>query len=200
MSAFRPARSIWLLVIPTVLLTDCRRATEVDAPRPVVPPRDESHAAVMRRVAARRANELAWFHALPTCLLPPLGDTAGWQATYPGGVKLPARFVVDPAASRGFMHGGRVWRDGNRTYTQTSEHWAFASFQHDTLSYHCRVPTGEQIILFSLRESSKRYQASAWVVDTLPKTLFTTLHSATGPRDERLFVLRVLQTQPLPLR
>jgi hypothetical protein len=200
MNGLRPTRPIWALVIAAVPLMNCRRAAAVDPPGTVVESRDMSDAAVARRVAERRAHEVAWFQALPTCLLPPLGDTVGWRATYPGGVKLPPTFVVDPAASRGFMHGGRVWRNGSRTYTQTSEHWAFSSFQHDSLSYHCRVPLGEQTILFSLRESTTRYQASAWVVDTMPKTLFTTLHSATGPRSERLFVLHVLQTTPLPVR
>ena len=204
MSGFGSARSIWLVVIATALLATCRRATDVKVAPAVVPSPSESRAerraASGRRIAEARARELAWFQALPTCLLPPLGDTAGWRSTYPAGVKLPAAFVVDSAASAGFIHGGRVWRDGQRTYTQSSGHWGFSSFLSDTLSYHCRVHLGEHTLLFNVRESQNRYQASAWVVDTLPKTLFTTVHKATGPRAERLFVLRVLQTQPLAIR
>ena len=177
--------------------------TFVGPPPAVVPSpaeaRAERRAAAARRIADYRAYERAWFLGLPICLLPPLGDTSGWRATHPGGVKLPAAFVVDSAASAGFLHGGRVWRDGNRTYTQSSGHWGFSSFLPDTVSYHCRVQLEDHTILFNLRESRNRYHASAWVVDTLPKT-WTTLHKATGPRDERLFVLRVLQTQPFSIR
>jgi hypothetical protein len=204
MSGLRPARSIWPVVIATALLATCRRATDVNVPPVVVPSpaesRAERRAAAGRRIAESRARERAWFLGLPTCLLPPLGDTTGWRPTYPGGVKLPATFAVDSAASVGFLHGGHVWRDGERTYTQSSGHWGYSSFLPDTVSFHCRIQFGNDTILFNVRESSNRYQASAWVVDTMPKTLFTTLHKATGPRSERLFVLRVLQTRPLPIR
>lgn len=204
MSGLGLARSIWPVVITTALLATCRRATDVDVPPAVVPPpaesRAERRAAAARRIAEYRAHEQAWFLALPTCLLPPLGDTTGWRTTYEGGVKLPGAFVIDSAASRRFIHGGLVWRDGKRTYEQASGHWGFSSFLPDTLSHHCRVRLGEHTILFNVRESKNRYQASAWLVDTLPHPLFTTLHSATGPRSEPLFVLRVLQTQPFAIR
>ena len=204
MSGLRRARSIWPVLIATAVLGTCRRAPDVNvAPAVVASPAESSaerRAAAARRIAEYRAHERAWFLELPTCLLPSLGDTAGWRATYDGGVKLPAAFVVDSAASAGFIHGGRVWRDGERTYTQSSGHWGFSSFLPDTVSYHCRVQLAEHTLLFNVREWRTRYEASAWVVDTLPKTLFTTLHKATGPRAERLFVLRVLQTQPLAIR
>jgi hypothetical protein len=182
MSRFRLIGSIAAVVSALLLSNACRRDTHVEEAR--------------RRLAEIRAHDLAWFLALPVCSLPPIGDTAGWRPTHARGVSIPAGFAIDSTGSRGFMHGGWVWRDQDRSYTQAFGHWGFSSFQHDTVSHQCRVPVGPHTVLFTVRDSADRYDASAWVVDTMA-TFYTILHQATGPRRERLFLLRVLQTRPL---
>jgi hypothetical protein len=164
-----------------IWLSACRRESDVDVAR--------------RQLAEASAYHRAWFLALPPCSLPPVGDTAGWQATHPEGVRIPSAFVIDSASSDGFSHGGLAWKGEHRTYTQVFGHWGFGSFESDTLSHQCRVPLGRQTVLFTVRDSGDQYRASAWLVDTLSNFL-TTLHLATGPTPERLFLLRVLPTDP----
>jgi len=115
---------------------------------------------------------VAYVESLRRCRLPALGDTAGWRRWDGAPGLLPPGFREDTAAARarGYIHGGRLWRDAaGRELEIANGSWGPASFTHDLgVVEMCRARLAGLPTLLVRRRAGGRYTASVWLARARP--------------------------------
>ncbi|HEU4884996.1 MAG TPA: hypothetical protein VFT45_22240 [Longimicrobium sp.] len=138
-------------------------------------------------------------------------DTTGWvrqTGPYRGySFRIPPSFRTDTTGL--FMHGGTMWRDGPRAFSQSNGYWRVASSRGsyapeppaDPNYSECQDTVGGLRVFLSTRHEDGRYGAHAWFPDPRASQDFKGYETAldirgTSQEDQALFLAIVRTVRP----
>ena len=155
--------------------------------------REQARRETLERHRQQEQRDLAEFRSLPACAIPALGDTSDWHRPERAYVALPSEYERDLVNVPSYIHGGAVWRaTGGREFRIGLGYYGFESFDREGAE-KCRLEEAGFEMLFVVRVVAARYTAVVWprVVGLGP---FERAYEASGPVEDRDFLLRVIQT------
>jgi len=160
--------------------------------------------------ADQRASEFAALRRLPRCMLPPVGNLAGWVRVAERRLALPPSFQPETTSVMGpggrgvprYMHGGLKWTDGPRAVEMVGGHWGVESFTGPGPRLGlpvgwCRAELSGRltVVMSAVRpDSARRFWAAAWVADRPSPIPLAPMYRVEGPWTDREVLLRILAT------
>jgi hypothetical protein len=193
----------YALFVATVVALGCDGVTrrEQDLRRREA---DAERAKIARELEAFAAANRAAFRGLPECpRVPDVPSTVDstWVREPFAGVQLPRAFRRDSAGDRGYVHGGRHYRDAAREFRIINGHYGWSSFAGadggvGDVPGGCRTRIDTQEYLVSRRSTdSGTHQASAMpIADTLD-VRGGVIFEVVAREPPLYFLLQVLETR-----
>ena len=135
-----------------------------------------------------------WYDELPACSQHAAASRKGWTRVVDRfkqfDVQIPPSFVADPHPR--YIHGGDIWRDGDRRLTAAYGVWGLDSFGPG--STKCQAEVGGERVVFVTIPVKRGVHELAWFVDsgsgtqerrTTDELLFGV--GSPNPRDRAVF-------------